>query len=93
LDELQITDDLHGNAFNLLVKLSANTNILPTSLFVHGVDIDLTRDAHHCGMYVDIYRGHHQGKEVAVKKFRSLGSQKALIYQIVLIHSFRAKDH
>jgi serine/threonine protein kinase len=71
-----------------LVKLSANTNILPTSLFVNGVDIGSKRDPCHGGAFADIYRGLYEGVDVAVKKLRFFGSQKAPIHQVGRIHFY-----
>jgi serine/threonine protein kinase len=69
LDGLE-PNDFYRHALYLLVKLFANTNVLPTSLFVQGVDIGSVRDPSRGGVFADIYRGHHNGIEVAVKMLR-----------------------
>jgi hypothetical protein len=54
LDELRLNDEFYRHALYLLVKVSANTRILPTSLFVHGVDIGPIRDPSYAGGFADI---------------------------------------
>lgn len=83
LDELQLNYDFYRHALYLLVKLSANTNSLPTSLFVHGVDIGKTRDPTNTGGFADIYRGRYEGFEVAVKKLRFFDEQRDTIHKVL----------
>jgi hypothetical protein len=71
----------------LLVKLSANTRILPTSLFVHGVDIGPIRDPSYAGGFADIYHGLYEGYEVAVKKLRFFEDKRTHIHQVNCLRS------
>ena len=54
----------------ILLGLSRKTHLLPTSLFVEGV---LCKDKHAIagGGYADIYRARYQGRDVALKRFRT----------------------
>lgn len=85
LDELQLNHDFYRHALYLLVKLSANTNSLPTSLFVRGVDIGKTRDPTNTGGFADIYRGRYEGFEVAVKKLRFFDEQRDTVHKVPLL--------
>jgi serine/threonine protein kinase len=49
------------------------------------VAIGPSRDPCHGGAFADIYRGRYEGSEVAVKKLRFFGNQKAHIHQVGLI--------
>jgi hypothetical protein len=82
LDRHELNDVICRHALYLLVKLSANTYILPTSLFVQGVDIGSMRDPLHGGGFADIYRGRHKGLEVAVKKLRFSEEQRAHVHRV-----------
>jgi hypothetical protein len=64
------------------VKLSANTNILPSSLFVRGVDLGPVRDPSYAGGFADIYRGQYAGFEVAVKKLRVYEEKRGEIHRV-----------
>jgi hypothetical protein len=78
---------MYRHALYLLVTLSTNTHVLPTSLFVHGVDIGSVRDPSHGGGFADIYRGRYKGIEVAVKKLRFSEEQRAHVHRVGLITS------
>jgi hypothetical protein len=83
LDELRLGDEFYRHALYLLVKLAANSNILPTSLFVHGVDIGSIRDPIYGGGFADIYQGRFEGIDVAVKKLRlNDGTDRAKIHSV-----------
>jgi hypothetical protein len=82
LDRLELDDVICRHALYLLVTLCANTYLLPTSLFVQGVDIGSIRDPSHGGGFADIYRGRYKGLEVAVKKLRFSEEQRAHIHRV-----------
>jgi hypothetical protein len=54
----------------LLLKLMDQFNRLPSTLFVPGVRT-YSRDAVNAGGYADIFKGIYQGKQVALKRFRT----------------------
>jgi hypothetical protein len=82
LDRLELNDVICRHALYLLVKLSADTHILPTYLFVQGVDIGSIRDPSHGGGFADIYRGRYKGLEVAVKKLWFSEEQRAHVHRV-----------
>ncbi|EIN12457.1 kinase-like protein [Punctularia strigosozonata HHB-11173 SS5] len=53
----------------LLVRLVQQTNVLPSKLFVAGVQLH-SRDPVNAGGFADILRGSYYGQEVALKRFR-----------------------
>ena len=62
-------NDLLHIAQHLIMKLARASGMLPSSLVIKGVtQVDTT--AASGGGFADIYRAHHLGKEVALKKFR-----------------------
>jgi hypothetical protein len=89
MDTLPLTDEYYRHALYLLVKLSANTNILPRSLFVRGVDIPSIYATKSGGSYADIYRGRYEGFDVAVKKLRFYGEESAHLNRVGHIRSSR----
>jgi hypothetical protein len=82
LDELRLGDEFYRHALYLLVKLASNSNILPTSLFVSGVDIGAVRDPIHGGGFADIYQGRFEGMDVAVKKLRFHGGDREQLHRV-----------
>jgi len=53
----------------LLVKLSLKYNVLPASLFLHGVKFS-GEECHSSGSFADIYLGELDGSQVALKRLR-----------------------
>jgi hypothetical protein len=65
------------------VKIAGNSQELPPSLFLSGVDLGQNRDPAAFGGFADVFRGHFGDKEVAVKRFRiSLKREKSLFYRV-----------
>jgi hypothetical protein len=82
LDESGPEYKLKRYAIHLLVKLSASSGELPSSLFVREVDIGAVRDPTCTGGFADIYRGTYLGITVAIKRLRISESQKAELYPV-----------
>jgi hypothetical protein len=82
LDDISHTDEFYRHALYLLVKLSANAQLLPTSLFIHGVNIGPSRDPLYGGGFADIYHASYGGTEVAVKKLRFSEDQRKHIHRV-----------
>jgi hypothetical protein len=62
-------DELLHTAHRLLMKLAIVSGVLPESLVIHGVN-GVSKTAVCGGGFADIYRACHEGREVALKKFR-----------------------
>jgi hypothetical protein len=69
LDKLHIGGGFLRHALYVLVKLSANSDKLPSSLFVHGVQLP-DRDRVGGGGFADVYKGCFRGEDVAIKRLR-----------------------
>ena len=64
------------------MRLAAESNELPPSLFVHGVNIGAVRDPCATGGFADIFRGSYNDREVAVKRLRISDLPKADTYKV-----------
>lgn len=73
---------LRRSAIYLLIKLAAESNEFPPSLFVHGVDIGPVRDPCASGGFADIFRGYYNTTAVAVKRLRIYDLPKAETYKV-----------
>ncbi|KAE9399550.1 kinase-like protein [Gymnopus androsaceus JB14] len=78
-------DEFYHHVQRLLVKLSECTDIIPTSLFIKGVN---RQDAFACcgGAFGDIYRARYRDQDVALKRIRVfqgdvVGKQKLSEYR------------
>jgi hypothetical protein len=58
-----------------MVKLSATSGQLPSSLFLEGILVDTTNDSRYkrTGGFADVYQGTYQGQPVAIKQARFFG--------------------
>jgi hypothetical protein len=56
---------------------------IPTSIFLHGVVIDSSRNPVGGGGYSDIFHGQYDGAPVAVKKLRMFGEQHGKFHLVV----------
>jgi hypothetical protein len=93
MDNLQPNDNFYRHALYLLVKLSASSHKLPTSLFVHGVDIGPDRVPSHGGESADVFRGHHDGIEVSVKKLRIFTHERERVHRVSRTFSSKSAVH
>ena len=64
------------------MKLAAESNELPPSLNIYGVDIGTERDPCAMGGFADIFRGTYDGREVAVKRLRMSDVPKAKTHKV-----------
>jgi hypothetical protein len=69
-------------AISVLVKLAAESNELPSSLFIHGVNAGESRDACRVGGFADVFRATYQGRSVAVKRLRIMESDKGDMHPV-----------
>jgi hypothetical protein len=66
-------------AVSLLVKLSAESGIIPRDLFIQVVDIGEDRGPWEAGGFADVFRGTYNGQKVAVKRLRIFNADKPTI--------------
>ncbi|TFK43199.1 hypothetical protein BDQ12DRAFT_168524 [Crucibulum laeve] len=70
LDRNKLQDaELQRIALRLMMKMCEMYNLLPSSLFIEGVELR-ERDPIDGGGFADIYRGSYRGKDVALKRIR-----------------------
>jgi hypothetical protein len=75
-------NELRRKAMRLLQKLSTASGILPSDLFIQGVDIGPNRDPVARGGFADIFLGTYKDGLVAVKRLHVMGEDKATIHPV-----------
>jgi hypothetical protein len=64
------------------VKLSAASGLLPSALFLAGIDVGENREPVDGGRFADIFRGTYLGKTVAMKRLRIPDHEKQNIFPV-----------
>jgi hypothetical protein len=66
----------------LLIKLAAASHLLPTNMFLQGVNLGDTSVPWRMGGFADIFRGWYQGREVVGKRLRLTTSETHDIHTV-----------
>lgn len=72
--EMIVFEKLRDRLVNSLLKLSSDSGLLPSSLFLKGIDCP-DRESTSAGVFADVYQGNYKGRAVALKRLR--------VYQMV----------
>jgi hypothetical protein len=75
LDSTPPSHPTRRTILHIMVKLSATSGQLPSSLFLEGILVDTTNDSGYkrTGGFADVYQGTYQGQPVAIKQPRFFG--------------------
>jgi hypothetical protein len=71
LDVSEPSHDSRRSVVYLILRLSASSKQLPSSLYVHDIHIGHVRDPARTGGFADIFMADHKGKFVALKRLRT----------------------
>jgi hypothetical protein len=66
----------------ILLKLAANSGRIPRGLFLDNVVMGAARDAAEFGGFADVFRGAHNGSDVAIKRLRISKEDRAAVHSV-----------
>jgi hypothetical protein len=80
---LPCDDSTRRKGIYLLVKLAACSYQLPSTLFLHDVELGESRDPEKNGGSADVFRARRGGEQVAIKRMRGLSDRdKKLLFPV-----------